>query len=143
MTPFDEEKKIKKAYRGILSRELSRPEIAVEKKKLISRHFTSTPVFTFHLEFFAPAVCVLAVFFFFNHVQKPFWADFQAANMQKKVPDEIDQIPDDIDRPIEDTSPVVVKRVASQMGPTMIYHNKSHDIPITVIWVFAEGVHHP
>lgn len=171
MFEAEDEKNLKELYRESLSRELSRPAIQDAKKQLLSEFFSPAPqpVFSFFSPgFLVPAAAVLALCFFFSHLQQravpaagpaaPIYQTFgtimeeakaQRYAAQAQAREEAEQraqaaaaakLADD---PLRNHMKprVEVKRVSSRVGPTMVYQRSYRDVPVTIIWVFKGGGH--
>ena len=108
----DLENKLKYIYRDYVAGEVSRPEVRQAKKNLIASHFNPKPAIAFDVTF-ALSAMVLGVAFLMCFYFKPV--------------------------PTKAFQPVEVKRVASRVGPTMVYQKNYQDVPITIVWVFAGG----
>lgn len=134
----ENEKFIRQAYRDSLAEELARPEVLAQKEKLVA--FFETPVSTSvpvlqgaGLGFMLPAVLVFGVFFFMQHLQTrvpeisgPAIPIYRTAEINPT------------DNPVRNHMKprVVVKRISSRVGPTMVYQKVYRETPVTIVWVF-------
>ncbi len=136
---LEENDSLKLIYRRYLSEELSRPEIQSHKKKLLDFFYVpAAPVFSlFHAPFLVPAIMLLGIFVLFYQIQSatqlskgpalPIYQDFAEAK----------PLPDPVKNHMKPR--VVVKRVSSRMGPTLVYQRSYREVPVTIVWVFAPG----
>jgi hypothetical protein len=84
----------------------------------------------------APALSVAAVFLLVLLVQQP---------LQRQAIPPVEQTPvsplqdSEFEMPLHEVSqPLVeVRRVTSQVGPTMVYQKLYHNVPVTIVWVFT------
>jgi hypothetical protein len=136
---MDDEKIIKKLYRGYMASELSDAKLDEQKKKLIREHFATTPSPIFTFSFAMPAFALVAVFAFFFYIQKTEMAPSTEAISEVSMP-AFPSSPAELYKESLKTVPnITVKRVTSQVGPTVVYQKTIHDTPVTVVWVFPEG----
>ncbi len=170
MFESEDEKIIKDLYRETIAREMRRPEIQDAKSQLLSEFFSPAPAPLFSFAsagFLIPSFAVLGIFLLFGSMQKaaapivgpatPIYQTFgsilEEAKVQRaereakaraeaelKAQDAAAKIPDPLRNHMKPR--VQVKRVASQMGPTMVYQRAYRDVPVTIIWVFTGGGHH-
>ncbi len=130
------ENDLRQIYRSYLTEELKRPEVQEAKAHLASR-FAAPAV-----PLFEPAACLAACFLFALFI---FLYQAQAPLRQVVLPETQPVMLALNPKPVLDAAPpsdlpqVLVKKVTSRVGTTMIYQRKDHDIPITVIWVFPGG----
>lgn len=162
----EEDKMLRQAYRDYLSRELRRPEILEEKKLFLAEFFSPNPLPLFAFRsagFWAPVLAlglVFGIFFQFQErmqpyagagapIQRLFEPVMQAAREREAAQEaarrflfEQKQTHTISDTVLEDPVKnhmkprVVVKRLTSQVGPTMVYQRSYRDMPVTVVWVF-------
>lgn len=129
----DGAEEIRKIYRDYLAEELRRPEVLEAQKKLAAQ-FTVEPVSFLEPSFSAVACLLLVLFCFFYQSQKP----LREVVLPETQPVMLALNP----KPVLDAarpSPVLVKRISSGVGPTLVYQKNHHDIPITIVWVFPRG----
>ena len=140
--PLDEEKWIREAYQGYLSRELSRPEVFREKAAFIETYFSAEPSFVLEwgFSFSALALALLVTCFFhletiFKPIEPqeiPFTAKMIA--VEKPAPSVV-RLP--IEGPVQKRPQIEVKRASSQTGTVMVYQKVYNDMPFTIVWVFT------
>ncbi len=133
MSDWNEE--LRKAYRNYLSEEIARPEVLQAQKKLeASFQPAAAPMFEPAVSL---AACFLLALFFFCY-------EFQAPLREVIRPETRPVMLALNPRPVQDSAKpldphrVLVKKISSAAGPTMVYQKKHHDIPITVVWVFPK-----
>ncbi len=154
---FEEENEdgLGQAYRNYIAREVGRPEVLRDKKKFLAQHFdVRPPVFKFSPAFFMPALAAACVFMVFNHLQTqirevegplaPIYGTAPAAMSSVAQPAGVmttEIQPQAAQNPVANHKKprVVVKRVSSSVGPTMVYQKLYRNVPVTVVWVFAGG----
>lgn len=108
---------IRQIYRNYLTEELAKPEVSQAGKRLAAS-FSVKPAVIFEPASCAALCLLAAAFFFFYQIQpRP-----RAVILPDAPP------------------PVMVKKVFSRTGSTMVYQKNHPDIPITVIWVFPGGL---
>lgn len=158
---FDEENEdlLGSAYRNYIAREVGRPEVLQNKKKFLAENFIDRPpAFRFAPAFVVPALAAACVFMVFNHLQTqlnpvegplapiystaPAAAPISAAETGPQSSFGESEQPL-LDNPVANYKKprVVVKRVSSAVGPTMVYQKLYRNVPVTVVWVFAGGKH--
>lgn len=157
----DEEKILKELFRENFSRELSRPEIQEAKQKLLSEFLAPEPAPLFSFvspAFLAPAAALIAVFLVFVNIQKvqvpaagpgapiyqmfaPIMEETKAKRAAELAKAKTKQAEAQAEDPVHNHMKprVVVKRVASRKGPTMVYQRSYRDVPVTIVWVFTGG----
>lgn len=139
-------------YRSLLKEEISRPELAAEKKAFIKARFGPRFRWLPAAGILTP-VAALALLFLYFHFMMP------AARFQPAVPQEapkpvtlVRQQPlpkkfppheplvttETIKRKIFRIKTSQVKKVSSQVGQTMVYQARVKQKPVTVIWVFSK-----
>ncbi len=141
-------------YREFMRRELARPEIGRAKQEFIARNFAPAPAFTFHPFAMVPAVCLTALFLVFFQVQqmpeapragriKPIALQSTehvrtiTAKENEKTMQAVKKTGEQIMKVLRPR--VEVKRVSSNMGPTMVYQKTYQNTPVTIVWVFTGG----
>ena len=135
---------IKKIYQQFLSEQISKPEVSLEKQKLVARYFEKEPFSVLQFSFFTPALCFAMLFLFFQHLQpsRPFILGPQLA-LQEPAISQAEQYTQDLEiLPVPEKNQlepphVLVKSISSHVGPTMVYQKRYNEIPITIVWVFA------
>ncbi len=165
---LENDKWIRESYRDMMARELSRPEIQADKKNL-GVFFSAppaAPVFSVFTPGFLISTFVIAAFFiFFYRVQihRPavkgpsapiyrmfasFMEESQALEAAQKTASEKALASKRaaallLDDPVRNHMKprVVVKRLASHVGPTLVYQKVYHETPVTIVWVFTHGGH--
>ncbi len=169
---IEDEKIIREIYRETMTRELSRPEIQAGKMKFLAEFYAPAPAPAFSIfsfGFAAPVCAVLALFLLFTRIEvrtvstagpsAPMnlmfgtimeeakakraqeLADAQAkADAQRQAKQAKAGVEDPLENHMKPR--VVVKRVSSQMGPTMVYQRSYQDVPVTIVWVFSNGGSH-
>ena len=127
---------VREFYRNYMAAELKRPEVQKDKEQLAA-HFATKPAPLMEPAFSLAFCLLLAAFAFFFQVQQPLRQEVlpetqpvMLALTPKPVSDA--RKPSDLPR-------VMVKKVSSRVGPTMVYQRNHRDVPITIIWVFAGG----
>ena len=125
---------IREIYRNYLTEELARPEVFQARKKLADS-FSVKPALIFEPAACA-AMCLLAAAFFFFYQIQPLP---RAVVRPETRPVMLRLHPTPVVDAFNPDTPVVVKKVSSRTGSTLVYQQKHHDIPITVIWVFPGG----
>ena len=120
-----DEKELTKIYRDWMKKELTRPELAREKKDFVSAHFREE-VPSVPLGSFAPALALLIFCFILIKVQ-PIILPPVAYTDRQKIPDD-----ETFAHPA-----VEVKRVTSKVGTTMVYQKTYEGKLITIVWVFV------
>ena len=137
-----DENRIGELYRDYLKRETARPELAREKKEFIARHFEEQPVAALRPAAFAPAlslVLLMAALIF-----------LQRSALQTKMLETRPEAAYTFTEPVVPFPPsamtatppsqipsVVVKRISSRVGSTLVYQKPYQETPITIIWVFV------
>lgn len=138
---YEEEKEIGRIYREMIKDELKDPEVQQEKRRFIKAHFEEKPVFFLRPALAYPALsfCLLLVFFlvFRSHEAKvPQVAKVGTEMVRQEIRTALDKMVPDTNLVLAETSPVLVKRLVSQTGPTMIYRSAGLEVPILIVWVF-------
>lgn len=122
------EKIVKNTFRDYISREVSRPQIQEDKKNFLQSFYQPQPFF--EISWMIPAGVLAAVFVFFLNLTPSPWPSPPKGRGDSEAHDSAQ---------IYKKQRVIVKRVASQTGPTLIYQRSFRNIPVTVIWVFPGG----
>ena len=144
---YDEEK-IGSAVRDFLAAEVDTAEIEREKRQLISRYFGERPTLVFRPRMFVPVLGIAAIFVIFSY----FWVlpkkgvelkQSEVAQLHLPVPMAAPELavsgaPAPAPVPGAVLAPVV-KRLSSDVGPTLVYQKTFQKAPITIVWVFAGG----
>lgn len=154
----ENDKLISKAYRDYMAEELARPEIAEDKQKLMAffEAPAAAPAAGFGAGVFAPALLLIGLFFFMHQVQVkapslagpsvPIYQGFsvfmeEARAREQQASQSAASNPALEENPVEHHMKprVIVKRVSSRVGPTMVYQKTYRNTPVTIIWVFNQG----
>lgn len=124
---------VRNVYRTYMAGELARPEIK-EAKKNLGAFFEApaapvTPVLG--AGFLIPAFAIIALFFSFQYLQSRVPAVVGPSMPIYRI----------LDDPVRNhiKPGVMVKRVSSRVGPTMVYQKVYGGTPVTIIWVFNHG----
>ena len=127
-----------KAYKDFIQAEVLRPEIRAEKKNFLHLYFEPKPVRFFSTEMAISLVAVAMLFVVFKQIQPQY--------LNVHVPTETEMsraiaasIPQPLQAETVSQERVVVKRVASYVGPTMVYQKEHKGVPITIVWMFDGG----
>ena len=133
------EKLVKNTFRDYISREVSRPQIQEDKKKLLQSFYQPQPFF--EIGWMIPAGALAAVFVLFLNLnlQKSLVAHSPKTFSNVTAAFGEPELAPENPRQTYKKPRVIVKRVASQIGPTLIYQRSFRNIPVTVIWVFPGG----
>lgn len=149
----DPEDKAIAAYLSLLDREVSREEVARDKKAFIARHFRPKPVWMPALPVLVPAMAAALALIVFNFVmpqmkQAPQPAPVTAPVAAVQAPAVVEpaadkpvklEIPDGMKKKRFFRIPRIwVKKVSSDVGQPMVYQKKAGDVPVTIIWVFTQ-----
>jgi len=127
----DNEKIIKESFREFLGSEVKHPSVKLAKDKLL-KEFTPPTPFLLRPGVYLP----LAAFLLLGALA--FWM-FVVTPRPAKEPL---LIPGKTAAEAEVKESVQVKRVASRVGPTLVYQKVAEGVPVTVIWVFnGRGIH--
>jgi hypothetical protein len=144
------EERLRSVYRAYIAEELASPEIIQDKEKLMAFFEAPAPAPVFSLlsaGFAAPAVALLGLFLVFHQVQlkapvvagpsAPLYQDFTILKEEKPAAPAYDVQPQD--NPVKNHMKprVVVKRVSSRVGATMVYQKVYRGTPVTIVWVFT------
>ena len=136
------ENQLKQYYKNYLHDELSLPEVGEAKKQFVRRHFQPSARF-FTVEFGVPALCLILLFVFFHHIQ-PQYLNYRVPSREEVTAaapvEAVEPLPASLlaGEPVSN-EPVIVKRVSSRIGPTLIYQKSHQGVPVTIIWVFEGG----
>lgn len=122
-------------YKKLMEEELSRPEIEQEKNLFIQKHFPSdVPVFG-GFQMLVPALCILAVFLVSTQLwNSRYQLEAPQAPAVHEAPVMTEAAPQA--KPAAAVPVTEVKRVSSEVGPTLVYQKMIQDKPITIVWVF-------
>jgi len=123
-------------YREMIREEIKRPELRQEKREFIARYFSTEPVFLFRPGFFVPALSFCVLFLFFI-VLRPATVQMPPASDQTVRILSSAAVPEGLE---DDAPPVTVKRVSSNVGPTLVYQKMIHDVPISIVWVLVNEI---
>ena len=164
----ENENLIRKTYRDMMARELSRSEIQADKKNLAAFFSApaAAPVFSAAAPAFLIPVFVIAAFFIlFYQIQTrhpavkgpsaPIYRMFAAFMEESQALEAVQKAASEkalaskrtaanlIDDPVRNHMKprVVVKRIASHVGPTLVYQKVYRETPVTIVWVFTHGGH--
>ena len=131
----DGTEEIRKIYRDYLEEELKKPEVLEARKKLAA-HFQAAPVLSFEPAA-ALAVCLLAFLFTFCYqAQRP----LREIVRPETQPVMLALNPAPVQDSVKPGIPhVLVRKISSEVGPTLVYQKNHEDVPITVVWVFVRG----
>ena len=154
----ENEKILSKAYREYMAAELARPEIAEDKQKLMAffEMPAVTPAPSFGVGVLAPALLLIGIFFFMHQVQikapavagpsAPIYQGFAAFMDEARAREQAARQsaasnPEILENPVQNHMKprVIVKRVSSRVGATMVYQKTYRNTPVTIIWVFNQG----
>ena len=146
----NDEDLIKDLFSNYIQDELNHPEVQLAKKTLIRNYFQESPKIFFGVEMMAPAIALFSLFFIFNQIQLPVRNQVAPAlqsaqvDLSKEIKLKI-PINEKKTEPKKQFSPdedgVLVKKVSSSVGPTMVYQKKYENVPVTIVWVFMGGSH--
>ena len=140
-----------------MTAEMARPEIAEDKQRLMSffEMPAAAPKPVFGMGVLAPAVLLVTAFFFMQQVQlkapelagpsTPIYQGFLSFMEDARAREQARQR--EIANPLPEENPVanhmkprvIVKRVSSRVGATMVYQKTYRKTPVTIIWVFNPG----
>lgn len=133
---------ISSILKSYMRAEINQPLVQEHKRALVRSFLGESPRPIFGLELAVPALalCLLFVVFQFAPVirsSKSISAN-TAQQVQLEWPaSEVLQITKDpAALPYSEASPVIVKKVSSQTGSTMVYQTSHSNSPVTIIWVF-------
>ena len=130
----EHEEELKNAFRQHIAAELSSPEVAKAREKLIRDHFRPAPPLVFRPVFLIPALSFVFALLILFQVHKPI-SKPMAVSLKEAV--ELPQMREAPYMPPE--LGVDVEVVSSEVGPTLVYQKMVQNKPITVIWVFTGG----
>lgn len=137
----NDERQIRELYREHLKRELARPEVAHEKKEFIARCFEERPVAVLSPAAFAPALSLVALFIVLVFLQQPMLPTKSLESVPEGAYTLSESVvpypPSAMTAPPDEKPSVVVKRITSRMGSTLVYQKSYQETPITIVWVFA------
>ncbi len=141
-------------YREFMKRELARPEIARAKQEFIAQYFSPSPAPAFHPFSMVPAVCLVSLFLVFFQIQqvpmepragriRPI-ALQSTENVRVITAKENEKTMQAVKKTGETIMKILrprveVKRVSSNVGPTMVYQKTYQNTPVTIVWVFTGG----
>ena len=134
---------ITKQYRKDMAAEMARPEVDASRKELLA--FFEAPAASPFLGilspgFWSPAAVLMAVLFVFHQMQaqvSPIMGPSEPIyQSMATLHNEAAPVPVEIPEPVIEPPRVVVKRVSSQMGPTLVYQRTYHETPVTIVWIF-------
>lgn len=126
-----EEKLIQKTYRDYLTEEVQSPEVQQAKKEFIEKHFMKEPLFIMK-----PAVSLSLAVLVAVGLLAAFLFWFKPVPVREPAPQPAIKQTVEIPKALTPGSIVEVKRVASAVGPTMVYQKVAEGLPVTIIWVF-------
>ncbi len=136
-------------YRSYLENEVRSKEVQAQKLAFVKRHFHARPLFLFQPAFAVPALSMAILFFFFLNLQIETYPRVKPSSLPRSVSAEVvakSPLPQPnsavkVDEGIAAPEPkVLVKRVASHVGSTMVYQKTVDNLPLTIVWVFPKGV---
>ncbi len=146
-----DENEIREVYRQYLKQEVARPEIACEKKEFIARYFEEQPAAALSPAAFAPALSLIVLLIALIFLQRPVLqtktletkpegaytltesvVPFPPSATTASLPSEVPPVGLRDERPA-----VVVKRISSRAGSTLVYQKSYQGTPITIVWVFV------
>ncbi|MDP3921107.1 MAG: hypothetical protein Q8R76_09935 [Candidatus Omnitrophota bacterium] len=122
MKEYEHDSKLTAIYRDWFASEISDEEIAREKRAFIAAHFSEAPVAVLQPVMMVPAMCLFAFFAWFG---LQFMRLPEAPHAAKALTQ---------DRKWQE--PAEVRRLTSEVGPTLVYQKSYQEKPITIIWVF-------
>ena len=122
MNGNEADSKLTEIYRDWFSNEISTEEIAREKRAFICEHFSEVSVAVLRPVMMVPAMCLFAFFA---------WLGLQFMPLPK-VPHAAKVLTHD--RKWQE--PAEVRRLTSEVGPTLVFQKAYQEKPITIIWVF-------
>ena len=138
---MEDEHQIGGLYREHLKRELARPELAREKREFIARHFEGGPLAALSPAAFAPAlslvVLLVALVFLQQGVPEKTKTMETRPEAAYTLSESILPLPASATTAVRDERPVVVKRLSSRAGSTLVYQKSYQETPITIVWVFV------
>jgi hypothetical protein len=155
MKTEDPEDKAIAAYLELLDREVSRDQVAKDKKEFIARNFRPRPVWMPALPVLVPAMAAAIALLVFNFVpqmkpQKAAAPVTAPANAPVAKTSLVAPAVPAAEKPVKLEIPdamkkkkffriprIWVKKVTSDIGQPMIYQRKANNVPVTVIWVFT------
>ena len=135
---------LKSIYRDFLKAETARPEVGHEKKIFLER-FSEEPFIAWQPSFMIPAFALFFLCLFFHQIQTRNQAASVLPLLQSVLRKNVETLKRAESVPsaswsesLEKKSPVLIKRVTSRVGPTLVYHKDYHGLPVTIIWVFSK-----
>ena len=129
-----DENRIGELYRDYLKRETARPELAREKKEFIARHFEEQPVAALRPAAFAPALSLVLLMAALIFLQR---SALQTKMLETRPEATYTFTESVVPFPPSQMPSVVVKRISSRVGSTLVYQKPYQETPITIIWVFV------
>ena len=130
---FRKKDQFKKLLKEHIAGELQDPEVKAAKKAFLEENFSPAPPW-----FVGPGLWLvlglslaLAVGMIHLYLQAP-----------KPTPKEyVSKTPvtDMLPEMGQELGPVVVSRLSSRVGSTMLYQKQVNGVPVTIVWVFAGG----
>lgn len=140
MDPF------KKLYQNWMKAELESPEVQSGKEAFLEKLFPPKPVpatgpfWTLPALRFAMVGC-LALFAVFqvNILNHPTVSEINPLGTSVQQTQATDFNPAQDSNSSENTVKTQIKKIGSQVGPTLAYQKNFSDVQITVVWVFPKG----
>ena len=132
---IENEKLVKNFFRDYMSREVNRAHVQEEKQKFLQTFHEPAPFF--EMGWGIPSLLLAAIFAVFFSLRVP-GASHAGTSGTLSMVRQVEALPEDSTQAYKKPR-VMVKRVASQAGSTMIYQKSFRDISVTVIWVFPTG----
>ncbi len=152
MANEDKENKGAQLYRDLINEEVKSPEVQKAKRDFIQENFSEPmPLFIFKPNALIPVTAIAGALVFLLLFVRGEVGEVpvvpgttlttQAVEAPEvKTPTIVSSIKTESPIPSMSTMPSVeVKSLESSVGPTMVYQKLYHEVPMTIVWVFAKG----